>query len=168
MKRSGLHQGFTLIEILIVIVIIVIATVAGVQMLNSNSVERQILHQVHNLKASINYACNQSTFENAIYGVHFFNTGYGFSKLEFNQWQERASESLPFVELDEDWRFKLFLDEQAVPLESNKPKKPQIICQPSGEKSQFELQIGQSATVEAYVIETVDLWTLDGRWLDEK
>ena len=116
-----------MIEILIVIVIMAVIAAMGVQLLSSNSIERQILNQVHNFKASIKYACDQAVFQNSIYGVNFYKNGYGFSRFAQNQWVVQSNEFLPTVQLDEDWQLELMVDGQRITLEEDLSQTPKTV-----------------------------------------
>ena len=169
MKSSQIRKaGFTLIEILIVIVIISIIAIFGVQMFNSNSVERQVLNKIHNLKASLNHACNQATFENTLYGLHVQKHGYAFSRYLGSTWEQLESEYLPFIEWDNQWEFGLITEGQKVVLNEDIQQVPKLVCFPSGEKTDFELRLSHSGSNSSYQLKTSSLWDIEGRWLNEK
>ena len=140
----------------------------GVQMFNSNSVERQVLNKIHNLKASLNYACNQATFENTLYGLNVQKHGYAFSRYINSKWEQQESEYLPVIEWDNQWEMSLITEGQNVVLNEDIQQVPKLVCFPSGEKTDFELHLSHSASNSKYQLKTSSLWDIEGSWLDEK
>ncbi|MFK8010848.1 MAG: type II secretion system minor pseudopilin GspH [Marinicellaceae bacterium] len=162
-------SGFTLIEILVVVVIVSILSVLGVQMIASGSVERTLQQQGRMLQASIEYSCDQATLQNIPYGIKFYQSGYVFSQFVNQEWLDVQENEVLFPkEISEGLLLALRIDGASVILPEEEAEIPQILCDSSGKISPFELVISDVTEKHLYLLETIDLWQIDGRWLDEK
>ncbi|MCF6288806.1 MAG: type II secretion system minor pseudopilin GspH, partial [Proteobacteria bacterium] len=161
-------SGFTLIEILIVVVLVSILTVMGVQMLSSGSVERNLQQHGKILQASINYACDQATLQNRVYGVNFFNTGYQFSQLVQQQWVEVSAANLSYREIVDGTLLNLKIDGQTIVLSDDVGESPQLMCAASGQVTPFELILSDATDTHHYQLQTINFWQIQGQWLDAK
>lgn len=162
-------NGFTLIEILVVIVIVSILTVMGVQMISSGSVERNLQQHGKILQATLNYACDQATLQNIPYGVKFTKSGYNFSQFINQQWLDVISDEATFnKEYNDGSQFDLEIDAQSVVLGEEFAEIPAIVCDSSGELTDFKLIIADATGKHRYQLKRVDFWKIQGQWLDEK
>jgi len=162
-------DGFTLIEILVVVVIVAILTVMGVQMISSGSVERNLQQHGRILQATMNYACDQATLQNIPYGVKFNQNSYAFSLFVNQQWQDVVSDNATFnKEFTDGSVFQLEIDGQSVVLSEEFAEVPSIVCDSSGELSDFKLIITDVTQKHRYLLKRVDFWKIEGEWLDEK
>jgi len=167
--RTVLKQGFTLIEILVVVVIISILTVMGVQMLNSGSVERNLQQHGRILQSALKYACDQATLQNRPYGLKLTTNAYLFSEFANQNWLDLDSQvTLTMQELTDGSFFSLKIDDSSVVLKDEELDAPQIICDAAGQLSNFEILISDNSQKHNYQLKTVDFWHIEGRWPDEK
>lgn len=161
-------QGFTLIEILVVVVIVSILTVLGVQMISSGSVERNLQQHGRKLQASIEYSCDQATLQNIPYGVKFYKNGYIFVQYVNQQWLDLMGQDVSFAtELTDGSQLILSIDGQSLVLPVEVDEIPQVLCDSSGQLTPFVLLISDATQQHHYQLKTKDFWQLEGRWLDE-
>ena len=169
MNRLSKISGFTLIEILVVVVIVSTLSVLGVQMIASGSVERNLQQHGRILQASIEYSCDQATLQNRPYGVKFYQGGYVFSQFVNQQLADVVgSEALFSRELSDGSLFELSIEDEAINLPEEVEDIPQILCDSTGQISAFELIISDATNKHHYVLETLDFWNIEGRWIDEE
>jgi len=162
-------SGFTLIEILVVVVIVSILSVLGVQMIASGSVERNLQQHGRILQASIEYSCDQATLQNMPYGIKFYQAGYVFAQFVNQQWLEVLNnESLSPKEITDGSIFDLSLEDETTVLPEEPEDVPQIMCDSNGQISTFNLVISDATDKHHYLLESIDFWQVDGKWLDEK
>ncbi len=162
------NKGFTLIEILVVVVIVSILMVLGVQMISSGSVERNLQQRGKILKYSIQYACDQATFQNRAYGINFYTNSYDFSQFINNEWVVVVSEQLSRVTLKDGMKLTLSIDGQLLVLPEEEIEEPQVSCDATGRLTPFELTISDASDLHRYQLSTSDSWQIDGHWLEQK
>jgi len=162
-------KGFTLIEILVVVVIVSILSVLGVQMIASGSVERNLQQHGRILQASIEYSCDQATFQNIPYGVKFYQNGYVFSQYVNQQWLDvLTNEALFPKDISDGSVFELSIEGESIVLQEEPDDVPQILCDSNGQINAFKLMISDATQKHHYLLETLDFWNLDGQWIDDK
>jgi general secretion pathway protein H len=162
------NNGFTLIEILVVVVIVSILTVMGVQMVNSGSVERNLQQHGRTLQATMEYACDQATLQNIPYGLKVYENSYSFVEYVNAQWLDVISANLSIQELTDGSLLTLKIDDSNVVLKEEEIELPQIVCQATGELTPFEVVISDATKLHHYQVKTQNFWQLEGQWLDEK
>lgn len=168
MKNNN-NQGFTLIEILVVVVIVSILTVLGVGMISSGSVERNLQQHGKRIKASIQYVCDQATLQNIPHGIKFSQAGYAFTHYVNQEWLDlMAQQSVIGKELTDGSLFALRIDGQELVLTEEIGDIPEIVCDSSGQLTPFELIISDATNQHFYQLKTTDFWQIEGQWLDEK
>jgi type II secretion system protein H len=168
-KRDTRQRGFTLIEILIVVVIVSILTVLGVQMVSSGSVERNLQQHGRILQASLQYSCDQATLQNIPYGIKFFQTGYAFTYFVNQEWIDLISQDTLFSKnLIDGSILSLELEGKELVLPEEEARTPQIFCDNTGQMTPFSLLISDASNSHHYQIKTVNIWNIEGRWLDDK
>ena len=147
---------------LLVVVIIGIMSVLGVNLVNSQSIERVVLNQAQQVEASLKLLCEQSVFENQAQGIEVLATGLQVLRYQQPVWQARE------FQVPGAWeaQVELLIDGITQQLLPEATDEPHIICQTDGSFSNFSLHFfGDPATPEIYyVLETAGPWKLTGGW----
>ena len=173
MTFSHVSKGFTLLEILLVVLIVSILTAVGVNIINSQSIERHILNQAQQFSDDLKFLCEKAVLENQAFGIEFHSNGYQALRYQQPDWFLLESQIL--FQVNESLAIDLLLeglsqnlDEESVP---NKTHLPHIICQSDGSFNTFELRISAAVqnneSFEAktyYAIKPSSPWQLNGAW----
>jgi len=138
-------RGFTLIEVLVVVVIAATLTALVVLRLGQWQSPDDPVRQLERLSALISHQCEQAMFQSRPRGIRVAIDGYDF-------WQQRSDGWLPLApdgsnrprSFGEVLDVSLSMDGYRVELE-DVPDQPQIICQPLGELTPFELTLQSEA-----------------------
>ena len=138
MKRQ---QGFTLIEIVIVVVIIsFVISIATISFGNPQS--KRIKQSSTQVTSLLQLAKEQAIFNSQDYALSIWESGYAFYTLNEEGWvlvtDDRIFRSR---ELPSDLEFVLYLDDIRVVLEKEDKKEPQVFITSDGEFSPFKLEI---------------------------
>ncbi|MGY6554883.1 MAG: prepilin-type N-terminal cleavage/methylation domain-containing protein [Wenzhouxiangella sp.] len=140
MRRSA--AGFTLIELLIVMVIG--AVLAGVAALSVGAWRSDAVpeRQIERFWALLEAQCDAALMQSRPRGVRLSTTGYDFWQATSGGWVALRPEGL---NRPREWPQGL---QPALIVEGRRealledPSQPQIICQPLGELTAFELEFG--------------------------
>ncbi len=180
-------QGFTLIEVLVVVVLIGI--LSAVALLSVGSVGRKspLEDEARRLHALLTFAAEESLMQGRDLGLRLEPAGYRFLSYDPESfiWEELSDDDLYKArELPEDVYMELFLEEKEVVLdtarnasppretrtdergeeeEKQAAPEPQLLILSSGEVTPFQLWIGQRFENDRYLIEgladgQIDLW----------
>jgi len=158
------HQGFTLIEILLVVVIIGIMSVAGVNILNSQSVERQIMLTANQFESEIKYLCDRAILENRAYGVEWLSNGY--QVMQYHQGSWRSMESSQGLVTIDGFDFELMIRGLNQELSEQVEQIPHVVCQTDGSINAFELRLLSPESNNYYSLRTETPWKLSGAWVE--
>lgn len=134
-------RGFTLIEVLVVVAIAATLTALVVLRLGQWQSPDDPARQLERLSALISHQCEQAMFQSRPRGIRIAPDGYDF-------WQQRADGWLPLApdgsnrprELGQHLEVALSMDGYRVELDDTS-EQPQIVCQPLGELTPFELTL---------------------------
>jgi len=171
MAASCKAKGFTLLEIMLVVVIISIMTAVGVNIINSQSIERLIQSQAQQFSDDLSYVCEKAVFENQAFGIQLHVNGYQVLRYQQPQWLRVASQAIP--QFNESIVTELLLDglSQQLEMTSSDEQLPHIICQSDGSFNAFQLRYSAAAessqSTDAktyYALNTQSPWQLDGAW----
>jgi general secretion pathway protein H len=159
--------GFTLIELMLVVVIISITAWFGVNLINSQSVERSVMSAANRFQHTITYLCDKAVLENRAMGIELTHTGLIMLQHQGGRWL--ASGDLRVNSDLHEFSHAILLDGLPVQLKDTPEEQPHVICQSDGSLSAFELRVWQPAVdgdeqEHPYVIKTGDPWTLTGGW----
>lgn len=140
-SATGKTEGFTLVEVLVVVAIA--GLVASLVVLNLGSWRSPARPdaQLERLAALIDYQCEQALFQSRPRGIRLTRDGYDFWQASSQGWLDLSQDE---VSRPRGWRddpeLELFVDQQRVAIE-DEPEAPQLICQPLGELSAFTLTL---------------------------
>jgi general secretion pathway protein H len=146
-------DGFTLIEILVVIVILAVTAVAATLAISGAGGERRLARDAERLHALIGYACEQAELSGRPIGISLARDGYRFSRNEHAAWlPDRDGELRP-----RKWSVQagatLTRDGQRVEIGKEFPEKPQLVCFSSGELTAFRLDLALPDSSSHYRLE---------------
>lgn len=175
MTQSRSPRGFTLLEILLVVLIISIMSVLGVNIINSQSIERVILNQAQQFSADLTFVCEKAVLDNQAFGFEFNLEGYQVLRYQQPQWLLVESQAAP--QFNAGITVDLLLDGLSQDLDSVTTAKdeplPHIICQSDGSFNAFELrfisseQLSNQATDPEsayYALSPESPWLITGAW----
>lgn len=150
-------RGFTLIEVLVVVVIAATLTALVVLRLGQWQSPDNPARQLERLNALIDYQCEQAMFQSRPRGIRIVANGYDF-------WQRRSIDWLPLApdgsnrprQFDGSLEVSLSMAGYRVELgDVTDQSQPQIVCQPLGELTPFELTL-QSGTQRWQLVGTAN------------
>lgn len=147
---TGRIRGFTLIEVLVVVTIAAVLASLVVLRLGAWSSGVEPSEQLERLAALVDYQCEQAMFQSSPRGIRLTTEGYDF-------WQSTAEGWVPVpddqVARPRAWRGAvdpdLVVEGRSVDLREE-PAAPQLVCQPLGELTEFNLALrvnGQRAAL---------------------
>ena len=140
-------DGFTLIEILVVVVIIGVLALAVTLSVATAGGERQLARESERLQALIDHACTEAELTGREIGVRVSRNGYAFSMLGFQGWMvSEQKDELRSRNWVPGMQVALYRDGSEMRLADNESEFPQIVCFSSGELSPFvmRLQLGDA------------------------
>ena len=167
-------KGFTLLEILLVVLIVSIMSFIGVNIINSQSIERVILNQAQQFNDDLMYVCEKAVLENQAFGFEFLATGYQVLRYQQSEWLLLETQKVP--QFNEAIETELLLDglSQDISADSSigDENLPHIICQSDGSFNPFELRFSAEEAAEPnqlddkiyYALTSETPWQLKGAW----
>ncbi|MCX7554768.1 prepilin-type N-terminal cleavage/methylation domain-containing protein [Marinicella sp. S1101] len=167
MKDSLRTQGFTLLEILLVVLIIGVMTAVGANIINSQSVERTVMNQAKTTEQHLVFLCQKAVFDNQALGIEFNQLGYQIFRYRQPTWQ--LVENIELPPLSEVVSVELLLDGLSQDLPVEPEGLPQIVCQTDGSWNGFELRFyanNQQQTTDYFVLSTTSPWQLTSTWAE--
>ena len=169
-RRSN---GFSLIEILVVIVIIGIVSGIALMSLGILGDDRQLQTEARRLTSLVEVAQDEAMMQGREFGVEFMNDSYRFVEYDpfINQWGELiGDEMLRLRELPDDVEFILMLEGQRVLLENDPARfedpeeaadrdltetySPHVYIFSSGDITPFDLEIRRRYDNETVAIKS--------------
>lgn len=146
MMRSA---GFSLIEMLVVITIGAVLAMMVMLRLGAAGGGEEPLRQLQRLAALVEQQCDQAMFQARPRGLRLTARGYDFWQLADGQWQPLADTGPGRART---WQgqalISLRVEGHVVGLNVERPA-PQIVCQPLGELTQFELELAAAGQPSA-------------------
>lgn len=165
--RESDADGFSLIELLVVMVIIGLFAATAVLSLNVVGPDRELEREALRLRSLLNTLMDEAVLETRDYGIQFSRHGYRFFVYDYRTltWLDPAGdEFLRARHLAAPLELTLFLDDREVSLEPDREPdpgeqpQPQVVLLASGEITPFEAQLFRDADGGRYLLQG----TLDG------
>lgn len=141
-------QGFTLIEILVVMFIVSILVGLSTLAVRGRDIQAQVDEDAERLLQLLTLAQEESLFSYRTLGVWVYESGYRFFEYGQGQWRKLANDRLlrsrqtesPEIEL------KLYLEGRPIALEVEAPEsetnpQPHVVFFPDGTATPFELVV---------------------------
>ncbi len=159
-------QGFTLLEILLVVLIVAIMAGVGANLISNQSAERAIMSEAEQINANITYLCEKSVLENQAYGLEWTETGYHVLQFQRQEWL--LSEAMTAEPNPADLTYELRIDGLPQTFKAEPEQLPHLVCQPDGSINAFELRIADPQTTADprpyYALSSATPWQIQGRW----
>ena len=144
---SGAQQGFTLIEVMVVVIIIGVLINVVTLSFGRSSPEDQLKTEAQRLSSLIGLAGEEALLRSALIGVDISEEAYGFLRLDEGVWQPMDDNLFRPRQLPEGMEFNIASSQQAG--EDEEENIPEIILLNSGEMTPFELKLS-SDRIDSY------------------
>lgn len=146
-------NGFTLIEIMIVVFIVGLMTAAAIISFGGDSRDTELDTEAERLHALIDYAREQAELQTRDYGVRMDRLGYSFVVFNplTNEWRlAEEDDALRERKWPEGMVPGLVVEGRNVVLDARKPAvtdfKPQVMIFANGDLSSFEMSLAREGT----------------------
>jgi general secretion pathway protein H len=145
LAQSVRQQGFTLLEILVVMLLLSILVAGAVLSIGDGGRADRLEQEARRLQQLINLARDESILQSWESGIMLHQQGYQFARHQLDGWQLIDDSMLRPRQLPEDMVLELYMDELLIPLPLSElhfheqAQPPQLLLFSSGERSPFEL-----------------------------
>ena len=140
-QRLSLQQGFTLLEVLVVLLLLgIILGFAGLS-INQGDTERQMRQQLLQLQATLQFVQQEAILTSQAFGIGFSKTAYVLFRYQ-DDWQRIQTDPLLVKQsLPDGFLWSIHLEQQTQSLSSQTIELPQLLFLPSGEIQPPRFQI---------------------------
>ncbi len=159
-KCQLVQQGFTLLEVMVVVVIISILLTFVTLSVNNNNAMRQVQLEAERITYLLQLAQEQAILQGQTIGVELLPRGYRFYQLRANTWQSLNRDDTFFNrQLPPAMSFSLYSEDRAVLLDDIDPL-PQLLLLSSGELVPFRVLLHLDSEADA-------LWQIQAKLTGE-
>jgi general secretion pathway protein H len=143
-------QGFTLVEVMVVVVIIAIIINVAVISFSNNPRSDQLNKESTRLKSLIEIAGEEALLRSTLIGVDIAEQRYGFLRLVEGEWQPLDDDLFRERNLPDELKLTIVSSQQTSDEEDDKKRTPEIILLNSGEMTPFDLKISSHESDDYY------------------
>ncbi len=134
-------RGFTLLEVLVVVAIGAILAVLVVLRLGAMNDQDDPAEQLQRLMALLEAQCEQAMFQSRPRGMRVTEDGFDFWHASADGWLPLTGDGIHRPRRwSGEFTAELLVEGHSAPVDSDVDQ-PQVICQPLGELSPFELSL---------------------------
>lgn len=137
--RGRPRQGFSLVEILVVVAVVAVATTIAVISVRGVGIERTLEREAHRFASFTHLVCDRAVASGREHGIHVARSRYGASRVRRGDWALERDGALAPHDVAEGVGLRLVRDgvdqELALTLDGD----PALVCLPGGELTPFEL-----------------------------
>lgn len=150
-------QGFTLIEIMVVVIIIGIVVSFITLAINNGGETQQLQQEAQRLASLLTFANQEAVLQAKELGVAFTSEGYRFYEWQYQHWQGLNNHDLfhPRI-LPPTIQLAFYLADESVQL-GEEQLKPQLLLLSSGEFTPFEIRLMTKSHEQRYYRLTGDV-----------
>jgi general secretion pathway protein H len=130
-------EGFTLLEVLVVLVLLGIITGFAVISLHVADPEQRLAREAHRLQAVLKLAAEQAVMQSRTLGLNVGDDGYVFLQRDHGGWRPLHDPALRARHVPTDIRLHL----SAAPRHERESAAPQVLLLASGELTPFALHV---------------------------
>ena len=138
---AGLEQGFTLIELMVVIVIMSIMLSFLMLSIGGGERDKPLQDEAKRITALIKLASEQALLQSMEIGLLIEDESYQFLSQNKESWTPLPENSFRKRTLPDEIQLELITVDSAPPPEQQEQPMPQILLLSSGEMTSFELEI---------------------------
>lgn len=138
-STGGSRQGFSLIEILVVVAVVAVATTIAVISIRGVGIERTLEREAHRFADFTRLVCDRAVASGREHGIHVAGSRYGASRVRRGDWVLERDGALAPHQLAEGVALRLVRDGVVQELSPTLDGDPALFCLPGGELTPFEL-----------------------------
>lgn len=144
---SHAQQGFTLLELMVVVVVIAVITATLMPAIARQNPDRQLLAEARRLELVLNEMCSSAELDGRILGLGLAKAAYAVYAPSREGWEElKKSPAYAAHALASGVSVTLQIDEQEIELVDDLTGEPQIPCAGSDELPPFNIELRSAGT----------------------